>query len=287
MDREPAASAAPGGALRTTVISSERAGVAESLREVVRYRELLWALVNRQLTIRYKQTIIGATWIVFQPIAMMAVFTLVFSFFARMPTGDVPYHLFVLAGFIHWQLFARCVGEGASVLVTEQAILARVYFPRVLAPVAFFLASLFDFLVMSALYLVFLLAFHAQSLSVALLALPFYWLLLGMLSLGTMLFVSAINVRYRDVTIIIPFLVFLLMFLAPVVYPASVWPASVAPYLSLNPLAGAILGMQWALFGGAFPLAPTVSAAVCACVVLGVGITFFVKASRAFGDFLR
>jgi len=275
-------------AVHTTLITSARTGIVENLLELARYRELLWALVNRQLTIRYKQTIVGAAWVVFQPIAMMAVFTLVFGFFARMPTGDIPYHVFVLAGFIHWQLFSRCVGEGANVMVAEQSVLARVYFPRVLAPLAFFMAALFDFLVMCILYLGYLALFYYQSMTATLLALPFYWLLLGMLSLGTMLFVGAVNVRYRDVTIIIPFIVFLLMFLAPVVYPASIWPVGLAPYLSLNPLAGVILGIQWCLFGGGpFPLAPTLAALAGATVALVLGYVYFVKASNAFGDYLK
>jgi lipopolysaccharide transport system permease protein len=277
-----------GPAPATTLITAARPGIRQSVLELARYRELLWALVSRQLTIRYRQTIVGAAWVVFQPLAMMAVFTLVFGLFARMPTGNVPYHVFVLCGFIHWQLFSRCVGEGANVMVTEQAILARVYFPRVLAPLAFFLAALFDFLLMCALYLVYLALFHPGSITLGLLALPFYWLLLAMLSLGAMLFTGAANVRYRDVTVVIPFLVFLLMFLAPVVYPESVWPARFAPYLSLNPLAGVILGVHWCLFAGApFPLLPTLSALICSVAVLGLGFAYFIGTSRNFGDYLR
>ncbi len=256
------------------------------LREVFQYKELLSVLTRRYLSIRYKQTVAGASWLLLQPLIMMTVFSLVFGYFARFPTGNTPYHVFVIAGYIHWQFLARCISDGSSCLVGEQGILSRVYFPPIIVPLAFAAAALFDLFIMVTLYLLYFAIFYYREVHLSILYLPIYWTLLICNAVGLMLWTSMLNVRYRDIGVILPFITMVLMFLTPVVYPLSFWPPEFARYLMLNPLAGVMIGIHWCLFGGAFPAFATTVAVAGSLVFLISGFVFFNKFTKHLGDHL-
>lgn len=268
-------------------IGPEPPSSLDRLWEIFRFMELLGVLTRRHISIRYKQTMAGASWLLLQPLIMMTVFSLVFGYFARFPTGNTPYHIFVIAGYIHWQFIARCVSDGSGSLVSEQGILSRVYFPPIIVPLSFALAALFDLAIMVGLYLLYFVIFHHQDIHQSIVYLPVYWFLLVCNALGLMLWASMLNVRYRDIGVILPFIVMVMMFLAPVVYPVSFWPPEFAKYLMLNPLAGVMIGIHWCLFGGSdFPAFATAVAAAGGLVFLVSGFVFFNRFSKHLGDYL-
>jgi lipopolysaccharide transport system permease protein len=254
------------------------------LSELWAYRELVYFLTWRDVKVRYKQTAIGVAWAVLQPLAMMVVFTLLFGRLAKIPSGGVPYPLFALTALLPWQLFSRSITESSNSLVTNQQLVARVYFPRISVPLATTLAATVDFVIAAGL-LVVLMVFYGVAARPAIVWLPAFVLLLLITALGVGFWLSALNVEYRDVMYTVPFLNQFWFFLTPVVYPGGLIPAPWRVLYGLNPMTGVVAGFRWALLGiGEGPsLMLAVSVLVSVCLFIS-GIIWFRHRERIFVD---
>ncbi len=244
------------------------------LRETWAYRELLFFLAWRDVKVRYKQTALGAAWAVIQPLFMMLVFSLFFGRLAGLGSDGLPYPVFTLCALLPWQLFAQALSESSNSLVSGQHLITKVYFPRVIIPMAAVGGRLVDFLV-SFVVLALLLAFYGIAPTWNLLMLPPLVLLVTLLGLGVGMWASASNVRYRDVAAILPVLVQLWMFASPVVYPLKLVPEGWRALYSLNPLVGVIAGFRSAVLGHPFEWgALAFSAGVAAALLVFAALTF-------------
>lgn len=218
------------------------------LAELWRFRELVYFLVWRDIKVRYKQTVIGIGWTLLQPLAMMVVFTLFLGRLAEIPSEGIPYSLFAYVALMPWLLFSRTISESAASLVTDQRLITRVYFPRILVPLATILASAFDFVLSLGLLFV-LMFFYGFAPSLTVVWLPVFVLLMLVTAAGVGFWLSALNAEYRDVMYILPFLSQFWLFLTPVVYPSSLVPSQWRIIYGLNPMVGVIEGFRWALLG--------------------------------------
>jgi lipopolysaccharide transport system permease protein len=254
------------------------------LAELWRYRELLWFLAWRDVKVRYKQTVLGVGWAVLQPLFMMVLSTVIFGGLGKISSGDVPYPLFSLCGLLPWQLFAYALTQASNSVVSEQRLITKVYFPRVVIPLASVLSGVVDFAIAFALLLV-LMAWYGVAPGWGVLALPLLTLLALAAALAVGLWLSALNVQYRDFRYTIPFLTQFWFFATPVVYPSSLVPERWRLLYGLNPMAGVVEGFRWALLGQAEPPGPVLWASVASVAVLLVGgLFYFRRAERSFAD---
>lgn len=254
------------------------------LRELWEYRELIYFLTWRDIKVRYKQTAIGVGWAILQPLAMMLVFTLFFGRLARMPSEGVPYPLFAYTGLLPWQLFSRSVTESSNSLVVDQRLITRVYFPRIIVPTAVNLAAIVDFLIAGLLLLIFMPLYGVYP-GPSIVWLPFFLLLMLLTSLGVGFWLSALNMEYRDVMYVVPFLNQLWLFITPVVYPSTLVPEGWRVLYGLNPMVGVVDGFRWALLGvGRGPDAMLLVSMVIAVVIFVTGIVWFRARERTFVD---
>lgn len=254
------------------------------LREMWAYRELVYFLTWRDIKVRYKQTAIGVAWVVLQPLAMMVVFTLFFGRLAKVPSEGVPYPLFAYAGLLPWQLFSRTLSESTNSLLTDQRLITRVYFPRIIVPLATTLAATLDFVIAAGL-LIALMFIYGITPGAAVVWLPLFVGLMLVTALGVGFWLSALNVEYRDVMYIVPFLNQFWLFVTPVVYPSSLVPEKWRMLYGLNPMTGVVEGFRWALLGvGEGPL-PMLAASTLVAVSLFIsGIIWFRRRERTFVD---
>ena len=271
-------------ARRTITVRPSSGWVALRFGELWDYRELFYFLTWRDIKVRYKQTAFGAAWAVLQPFATMVVFSLFFGSLAGIPSGDVPYPVFAFAALVPWTFFATAVALAGNSLVEQERILAKVYFPRLIVPAAAVLACLVDFAIAFVVLLLMMLVYGIVP-SVAILTLPFFVLLAALAALAVSLWLSALNVLYRDVRYVIPFLVQLWLFVSPVAYPSSLVPEPWDAIYNLNPMAGVIDGFRWALLSEAEPPGPMLAVSVLATGALLVGgLLYFRRMERAFAD---
>jgi len=265
------------------LIEAPRGLVALPLRELWAYRELLYFLVWRDVTIRYKQTVIGAAWAILQPLLTMVVFSVIFGAFAQIPSDGVPYPVFTFAALLPWQLFANALTNAGNSLVGSQNLITKVYFPRLLIPLAAVLGGMVDFAIAFVILLLLMVGFGVVP-TLAVLALPLFVLLALATALAVGLWLSALNVQYRDVRYTIPFLTQLWLYATPVVYPSSIVPEPWRALLGLNPLAGVVEGFRWALLGTPAP-GPLLWVAVAVVVVALVGgLVYFQRVESGFAD---
>lgn len=274
----------PGRRPAPLVIKPSSGWVSLGLRELWAYRELFYILVWRDVKVRYKQTAVGVIWTVLQPLAMMALFTLVFGHLLDVPSEGVPYPLFIFAALVPWQVFAQALGTSAGSLVNNRDLIAKIYFPRLLVPAAPVVAAAID-LLLGLVVLAAFMAYYGVVPSLAVLALPSLVLFAVLVALAAGMILSALNVRYRDVQYAIPFLTQFLFFATPIVYTVEIFPQPWRTLLGLNPVAGVVEGFRWALFdpvGGFEPLIG-VSVGVTA-LLLVAGLAYFRRAERTFAD---
>lgn len=269
---------------RVTLIEPTRGWLSLDLGAVWEYRELLYFLIWRDLKVRYKQTALGASWIIVQPLATMIVFSVVFGRLAGLPSDGIPYPIFSYAGLLPWNYFSSGVARSGNSLVSNGRLITKVYFPRLVIPIAAAASGIVDFGV-AFVILLGLMAFYGVAPTIALLALPAFLLMAAALGLGVGLWLSAINVRYRDVGFAMPFLLQLWMFLSPVAYATSLVPANWQWVYALNPMAGVVEGFRWALLGTAPPsgLALAVSLLIVG-IALVSGSFAFTRMERDFAD---
>ena len=254
------------------------------LGELWAYRELVYFFVWRDLKVRYKQTALGASWALVQPLATMTVFSLVFGRLAKMPSDGIPYPVFSYAALVPWLFFANGLAQGANSLVGNAHLLTKVYFPRLALPLSSLLAGGADFLVAFA-GLLGLMAYFGIALTSRALFLPAFVLLAVVTSLGVSLWLAAVNVQFRDVRHTVPFLTQFWMFATPIAYPSSLLPEPWRTLYGINPMAGVVEGFRWALLGTNVAPGPmlAVSSAV-AIALLVTGALYFRRMERTFAD---
>ena len=270
--------------LPTLRISPPSRWTSLEFRELWEYRELLYFLIWRDVKVRYKQTALGAAWAVIQPFFMMVVFSLFFGRLAKVPSDGIPYPVFTFCALLPWQLFANALTESSNSLVGNQNLITKVYFPRLVVPISAVLGGLVDF-VISFVILLGMMLYYGIVPGWAIVTLPGFILLAVMTALGVGLWLSALNVQYRDVRYTIGFLVQLWLFLTPVAYPSSIVPEKWRPLYGLNPMAGVVEGFRWALLGKSQPPGAMlwVSVAVVILILFG-GLYYFRRMEQQFAD---
>jgi lipopolysaccharide transport system permease protein len=230
------------------VIEPARGLALPDLRALLVYRELLYFLVWRDLKVRYKQTALGVAWIVIQPLVSMLIYSLLFGLLLNAPSGDVPYPVFVFAGLLPWNYFAASLSRSSTSLVANTNLITKVYFPRLVIPLSSVLSGLVDFVIAFLVFIALMLIFRVP-LSFSIILLPFFLLLAFLTALGVGLWLSALNVRFRDVNYLAPFLLQVWMYLTPVVYSSTLIPEPYRYLLVLNPMTAVVEGFRWALLG--------------------------------------
>lgn len=256
------------------------------LRDLWDYRELVYFLVWRDLKVRYKQAVLGVIWAVLQPLVTIALFTVVFGRFAGLPSEGAPYPVFALAALLPWQLFSAAVSGSSASLVGSANLLTKVYFPRLIIPIAAVVSTVVDFAITTCL-LVVLMAWYGIHPGPGVLLLPLFALEALVLALAIGLWTSALNVQYRDVQFVLPFTLQVLLFASPVAYSATLVPqGSWRALYALNPLVGIIQGFRWALLGAA-PPGPMAGLSILVTVALLVGgLFFFKRMENSFADLI-
>ena len=272
----------------TVVIRPTRGWVSLQLRAVWEYRELLYFLVWRDLKVRYKQTVLGALWMILQPVVSMVVFSVLFGKLLKVPSGDVPYPIFAYAALLPWNYFASSLNRSARSVVGSAHLITKVYFPRLIIPIAGVLSGLVDFGI-AFLVLVALMVYYGVVPTVAVIGLPALLLLAMLTALGFGLWLSALNVRFRDVNYLIPYLIQVWMYLTPVIYGSTLIPERFRFLLGLNPMTGVVEGFRWALLGSQLadaqgPGMLFAISVVITAVVLVSGAVFFRTTERTFAD---
>jgi homopolymeric O-antigen transport system permease protein len=254
------------------------------LGELWEYRDVFYFLTWRDIKVRYKQTLLGAAWAVIQPLASMVVFSVFFGRLAGMPSDGVPYPVFAYAALLPWSFFANGVLQGSNSLVNAGALLTKVYFPRLAIPISAVLSGLIDFL--PALGVLIVLAWgYAIPLTLRMLALPLFFLLALIATIGVTVWLSAVNVEYRDVRHAVPFLTQMWLFATPVAYPSSLVREPWRAVYALNPMVGVVDGFRWCVYGGSGLSGRGLAvSALSAIVILATGAFYFRRLERRFAD---
>jgi lipopolysaccharide transport system permease protein len=271
--------------LEPSVIIEPRRGLFHlDLAAIWEYRELLYFMVWRDVKIRYKQTAIGAGWVVLQPLVQMVIFTVIFGKFAGIPSDDFPYPIFAYTALLPWNYFASALQRGISSVVGDSGLISKVYFPRLILPIAGTISGVFDFFI-SFILLIGMMIWYQIPVSWLVITLPLFLILAQLTALAVGLWFSALNVRYRDVGHAVPFIIQIWMFLSPVVYSVNLIPEKWRLLYGLNPMVGVIEGFRWALLGKAGPdfSMMAISALVVGAVLFG-GLIFFRKMEQTFAD---
>jgi lipopolysaccharide transport system permease protein len=272
------------GEVPVTVIEPTNGWRALNLRELWRFRELLYFLTWRDVKVRYKQTVIGALWAILQPLLTMVIFTVVFSRLANVPSEGVPYPVFSYSALLPWTFFATALTTAGTSLVTNANMVSKIYFPRVILPISSVLGAGLDFAI-AFVVLIGMMLYYGITPGWAVLTIPLFVLLAFLTSTGVSLWLSAINVKYRDVRYTIPFLTQVWLFLTPVAYPSSMIPEKWRTLYALNPMAGVVEGFRWALLGTENPPNGLVAVSSLMVIVMFVGgLFYFRRMEREFAD---
>jgi len=265
-------------------IEPSQGWVALKLKELWKFRELVYFLAWRDVKVRYKQTVLGAMWALLQPLLTMLIFSLIFGHLAKLPSDGIPYPVFTLAGLAPWTFFAQGLSQSAISLVGNAHLIGKVYFPRLAIPLATILATLVDFGITFLLLLGMMLIYGIRP-NGHIVWVPVFALMALVTSLGVGFWLSALNVKYRDVRYVVPFLVQFWMFATPIVYPSRLLPKPWRTIYGLNPMAGVVEGFRWSLLGAQTHLGGliAISAAVSLVVLVG-GVFYFRRMERTFAD---
>ncbi len=265
------------------VIRPMQGWIPINLRELWEYRELLYFLTWREIKVRYKQTALGGAWAIIQPLFMMVVFTLFFGKLAKIPSDGIPYPIFNYAALLPWTLFAEGITRSTNSMVQDSNLIKKVYFPRLVMPTSGILSPLVDFAIAFTI-LIGMMYYYGFAPSMRILWLPVFVLLALMTALGVGLWLSAMNVQYRDVRYVVPFLIQLWLFASPVVYSSTLLPESYRAIYGLNPMAGVIEGFRWALLGTNPPGSMMAVSVIIVLVILISGAFYFRRMEKTFAD---
>jgi lipopolysaccharide transport system permease protein len=263
-----------------------------NLGDLWRYRELIYFLIWRDIKVRYKQTALGAAWAIIQPFFTMVVFTIFFGRLAKIPSDGVPYPIFSYTGLLPWGLFAKALSDAGRSMIANRNMITKIYFPRLVIPLASVLSGLVDFSIAFTVLIAMMVYYHNQPagefefiLTPAVLTLPLFILLALITALGVGLWLSALNVIYRDINYIIPFLTQFWLFVTPIAYPASIIPEEWQLIYALNPMAGVVEGFRWALLGSNTAPSPMIAvSATISVMILITGLFYFRRMERTFAD---
>jgi lipopolysaccharide transport system permease protein len=270
------------------IIEKKRGLAALKLDDLWQYRELLYFLVWRDIKVRYKQTALGVAWVILQPLVSMVIFSVLFGSLLKVPSGEVPYPIFAYAALLPWNYFAGSLTRASTSVVNSANLITKVYFPRLVIPLAGVLSGLVDFAI-AFVVLIGMMIFYGVAATPAVVWLPAFFLLAMATALGFGLWLSALNVRFRDVNYLVPYLVQIWMYVTPVIYGTGLIPARFQWLLALNPMTGVVEGFRWALLGSQLAEAAPpgtlfpISVAI-ALVVLVSGAVFFRSTERGFAD---
>jgi lipopolysaccharide transport system permease protein len=265
-------------------IQPSKGWVPLKLRDLWEYRELLYFLVWRDIKVRYKQTALGATWAVIQPFLTMVVFSVFFGYLAKVPSDHIPYPLFSFAALVPWTFFVSGLTQSSNSLVGSGTLISKVYFPRLIIPLASVFSGIVDFLV-AFILLLGIMAYYGFAPTINVLWLPLFLLLALITSLGVGLWFSALNVNYRDVRYIVPFITQFWLLATPIAYPSSLLHEPWRTIYGLNPMAGVVEGFRWALLGTNTAPGPIIAvSASAALVILVTGAFYFRRMEKTFAD---
>ena len=267
-----------------TIIKPKKTFSLEDFKEVWRYKELLYFFVWRDIKVRYKQTIVGIGWAVFQPFVTMVVFTVIFGKLAKIPSDGIPYPIFVYTGLLFWQLFASTLSDTSNSLVANASIVTKVYFPRILLPLADVCNKFVDFFFASLVFIYLMFHYGYVPHLLGIMILPILLLITSLGAVGGGLVLASINVKYRDVRYVLPFFMQLLLFVTPVIYPSSI-AGKYAWIMSLNPMTGVIQAARAGLLGtGPVGWQALFISMAIALMLFIAGAFFFKKTERYFAD---
>ncbi|MBN1667044.1 MAG: ABC transporter permease [Anaerolineales bacterium] len=281
-DQSPSSRPAP----ETILLRPSRGWSALNLRDLWVYRELIYFLIWRDIKVRYKQTALGAAWAVLQPLITMIVFTFFFGNLLEVNSDGLPYPVFSYTALLPWGLFSKAIGDAGRSLVMNRNMLTKIYFPRLVIPIASVLSGLLDFAI-AFVVLLGLMWYYRITPTAAIWLLPFLLLLTLVTALGVGLWLSALNVIYRDIGYVIPFLTQVWFYVTPIVYSSSELPASLRIFYAINPMVGVVDGFRWALLGtDTAPGASLLVSAIVALVLMVTGLYYFRRMERTFADMI-
>lgn len=270
----------------TLRIRPTKGWAALNVGELWRYRDLLWILVNRDIKLLYKQTALGFGWVALQPLIGANILALIFGRFAKLPSDGAPYLLFVFCGLTAWTYFSNSMQRASNSLIRNSQLVSKVYFPRMLIPLATMFAVLVDFAVMIVMLFIFM-GFYRVPATFRLLAIPGFLLLMMLAATGVALWFSAVSVKYRDTSYALPFFAQIWMYASPVVYPTSMVPAQWQSLFALNPAVGFVEGFRWAVLGhSALNLNILLLTTAMSLFLLFSGAFFFRRVERGFADII-
>lgn len=266
------------------IIRPKKTFSLNDLRELWQYKGLLYFFTWRDLKVRYKQTAIGIAWAVFQPFITMVIFSVFFGQFAKMPSDNIPYPIFVYVGLLIWQFFSTSLSDSSNSLIVNQAIITKVYFPRLILPISTILTKFVDFFVASVILIGLMAYYHFLPNIIGLLILPLLLIITFLLATGGGFFLSAINVKYRDIRYVLPFFIQIMLFVTPVIYPASI-AGRYSWILALNPMTGVIKAAHAAILGNA-PInwLLLVISGMASLAIFIFGFAYFKKTEKYFAD---
>jgi lipopolysaccharide transport system permease protein len=271
-------------ALPTLRIAPSKGWVSLKLNELWEYRELLYFLIWRDIKVRYKQTALGAAWAIIQPFFTMVVFSLFFGRLAKVPSDGIPYPIFSFAALVPWTFFANGLSQSSNSLVGSANLITKVYFPRLTIPIASVLSGIVDF-VLAFVVLLGMMLYYGTMPTLNVLWLPLFLLLALIASLGVGLWLSALNVEYRDVRYVVPFITQFWLFVTPIAYPSSLLPEPWRTLYGLNPMVGVVEGFRWALLGTKTAPGPIIAvSSTAAVVILVTGAFYFRRMEKTFAD---
>lgn len=269
---------------RKTIIQPSSGWKALNLRDLWIYRELVFFMTWRDLKVRYKQTLLGAAWAVLQPFMTMVVFSIFFGSLAKVPSDGVPYPIFSYTALIPWTLFSKALQDASRSLVNNSHMITKVYFPRMILPLASILAGVVDFLIAFVVLLGMMIYYHVVP-TANIWTIPLFLLLALVTAVGVSLWLSALNVLYRDINYVLPFLTQFWMYITPIAYSSSLVPEEWQLIYALNPMTGVVEGFRWALLGtGQAPGMLTLISSVVALVLFVTGLFYFKRMERLFAD---
>ncbi len=268
-----------------THIEPSRSWLSFGIKEMWLYRELLYFLTWRDIKIRYKQTLLGFAWAILQPFLTMVVFSLFFGKLGKIPSEGVPYPIFNYTALLPWQFFENSITISTTSLVTNANMVTKVYFPRMFVPVSSVISGLVDFMV-AFIVLIGMMIFYHISPTIGVLLLPFFLLLAFITAMGVSLWMSALNVKYRDVRYVVPFLARFWFFATPIAYPSSLLHEPWRTLYGLNPMVGVVEGFRWALLGTKPPEAMLFLSSFIALFILVTGLIYFSRTEKTFADII-